>query len=394
MAASTTVTNNNPFVRRTAQALINLQATPMSPDGPGAVQHFSDPQKSAGHVISSNTRDLFPSWPSYGVAKVKKADGTPVINLLKLRCRTFDSVTGGDTNFRDEATWAADIANGIIPTFVYDPIAWTSGDGKVYSSVTIIVNQYLPEDLDADGILDDAWTILTNVWQMNALGNLQLVSSVVAYSQPAPVTTGDAFLGNGTTYSFQDFTDYSIYATYSGEVDYGEMQDSYSETEDDYSEGGQVFRSCRWNSQSPHGLKDYVVTDSQYVFAKNLDGTPGKNGLFTYILADTEVPITQTQKVLVRGRWYFTPSGCGTCAFAGKTVTVEAKFKKALVTRVAESGSPFSVSIGTWSDHSTHTFTLTLPDSLVAQELGSDYDFPTQAGFVVALDDIKVTGIA
>jgi hypothetical protein len=368
----------------------------MSPTGGSAVEHYSDPQRPSGSIINSHTRTLYPDWPEGSVVKVK---GSTSVNTLKFRCRTYDTTTDGATFPKLIDDWAtAFLGNGLPDTLVFDTTAFTAGDNKVYSSVTLITNIYrgkYDHDNDPNTADIDYWDIVTTEYIMGSSGEMEFVSSNTQYFAHAPDTTGTQSLLSGNVYlgGIADFTDWTFYATYSGEVDYDEMHTSYPNpepTDDNYSSGGQVLRSSRAEDQSAHGLSAYIAEDDTRVYAV---GTLLKNGLFTYVLNDSDVPLGVTQKTLVKGRWVYTPDSCRTCPYAGKTVTIEAKFKQATVTRsVTPAGQ--TLSIGTWSDHSTQTFTLTLPDSLTAQELGTDFDFPTSPGKVVALDDLKLVSIS
>jgi len=396
-----TVSTANLLTRRSAHVLFGLQKTPMFPTGTGAAEHDADPQMASGNIIESNTRHFYPSWPEGSVFK-SKSDFS--INSLKFRCRSFGSQTGGDTGIYLEEDYALGILGGNSPlTFYYDPAVWTSGDDKVYSEVTIITNIYRGK-IDDDGNPAtpdvDVWDIVTTVWQMDSVGNIASISGNVIYNSTTKITTGDSSLLSGNSYvgGIVDLTNYDIYGTFSGEVDYDEMHLTYPKPDpmdDDYSSAGQVFRSIRGEDQDPHGLNSYMAVLGLGVYAKDTTGGQSfKNGLYTYVLNDTDTPAVATQKNLVRGRWRFEPQGCSPCPYAGKVVTVEAKFKQATVTRSLSASTGLTLSLGTWSDHSTQTFTLTLPDSLAAQDLGSDFDFPTSPGKVVVLDDLKLVSIA
>jgi hypothetical protein len=366
---------------------------------PGTNVSNSNPQKADGHIIDDHTRTLFTQWPTDSVVKVKDSSSAALKNVLKFRCRPFEDVAYALK--ADNQTIATGIELGTIISPIWDPANWGNGDGKVYTAATVYYNIYLGQidhDNDPNTPDQDAWDVYTLNFVYNSdFGSLDLSSSSVATAQPAPSTTANAFdeqalldggSGNGTAY-----------ITFSGEIDYLDVITTYMDSPT-YPAVTHEF-CARKDGDSAHGLKDYVSTNIYEILVSDYSTVNTLNGFFTYILSDTAIPEGVVQRMLVKGRWQYTPdpNACGTCSFAGKTVTIEAKFKQATVSRTVTDDPPFeglqqTVTIGTWSDHSTHTFTLTLPDSSTAQDLGTDFDFPTSAGKVVVLDDLKLVSIA
>lgn len=379
--------------RRTALALLGLQATPMVP---GVNASDSNPQKADGHVINDHTRTLFPDWPQDAVVKVRDTSTAALKNVLTLKCRPFqDQVIflKSDINY--------DAAGIELPTnigAVWNPNNWGNGDNKIYTSATVYLNYYLGKidhDNDPNTPDVDAWNSYEIPYYYTAGGMIPNLSGIVNINPSlAELTTANAFVdqsllvgggpGNGTAY-----------ISYSGATDYGNAF-SYSPTPTpSYPTVTHTF-CVRSDDDDPHGLKSYIV-----VYADDtIQETDLKFGFHTYVLASTDTDGGYYQRQLVRARWHYAPDAglCGTCPFAGKTVTIEAKFKQATVTRTVlehDGASPYqSLSLGSWSDHSTETFTLTLPDTLTAGDIGSDFDFPTSAGKVIALDDLRLVSIS
>jgi hypothetical protein len=382
--------------RRTGLALLNLQATPMVP---GVNASDSNPQKADGHIINTNTRTLFPAWPDDSVVKVRDTSTAALKNVLTLKCRPFqDYVVFIKTDINYDA---AGVELLTVIGAVWNPNNWGNGDNKIYTSATVYLNYYLGKidhDNDPNTPDVDAWNSYTIPYQYDFLaGALMPDAGGITNVNPSltELTTANAFMdqslligggpGNGTAY-----------ITYTGATDYDSAFAAYSPTDPPtYPTVSHVF-SARKDDDDPHGLKSYVV-----VYADDtIQETDLKFGFHTYVLAGTNTEGGWYQRQLVRARWHYAPDAglCGTCPFAGKTVTIEAKFKQATVTRTVlehDGASPLqSITIGSWSDHSTETFTITLPDTLTAGDIGSEFDFPTAAGKVVVLDDLRLVSIS
>ena len=395
MPSSTVTYPANILARRGALALFGLQATPMVP---GTNLSTSNPQKANGNIIDQHTRTLYPDWPEGSVVKTKRDD--ILQNVLKFRCRPYSGVFQAFKN--DTATDAVNIEGaGTSFSPVFNPNNWVNGDGKVYYSVTVYINYYLGMvDHDSDPATPDvaAWDVFTLEGSIGTGGGyIPLTVTNFQNMALAPSTTANPCTDQSlfTAYGPNNGT---AYVSYSSEINYGTAASSYMEAPT-YSTVTHEF-TPRKDGDSAHGLKDYVAVPSGYAIELYDATTLFENGLFTYVLNNSDIPDGVAQRQLVRARWQYTPAAgnCGTCPYAGKTVTIEAKFKQATITRTVSDTpsdpSQQSVSIGTWSDHSTETFTLTLPDSLTAQDLGTDFDFPTSPGKVVALDDLKVVSIS
>lgn len=113
----------------------------------------------------------------------------------------------------------------------------------------------------------------------------------------------------------------------------------------------------------------------------------------------TEIPAEFNQKIDTTCRWYYTPEDdCSDCWYAGKVVTVELTYKKAAISRTVSittyGEGTITYNLGSWSTHSTVTQTLTIPSGLTKQAINAAFDIPTQDGYVVALDDIKLVSVA
>lgn len=401
------ITTANPFERRGALALVNLQATPMSPTGGSAVDHYTDPQLANGHVTAANTRDLFPAWPDDYVAKIKRVGGGALKNLLRLRCRSY---TSGGPGSAIQMFSAAEAGGDFllwpsIRSAVNQSVLWSLGDDKLYAACTTKHNTYRGTDpLTGQPLYD----IITYVWSLDPTTcTFELVSSSTVTGANAEDTYANAWLGNGTTFGGVDYAALGItgYAQFSLGVDYADYIDNYMAGHslvDNYSEGLQVYRSGREPGQSAHGLAaSYVTAKTNSYYDRieaakvNPSSSLSRNGLFTYKLADSTDPLVFVQKDLVKARWLFTPTGCSPCPFAGKEVEVKVRFKQATVTRSVNPASSYtlSLSIGSWSSHSEQTFTLTLPDSMTEQTLDYEFDFPSVTGSVVAVDDIEIVSV-
>jgi len=401
------ITTANPFVRRGALALVNLQKTPMVPysEDIEPVDHYTDPQLPNGHVEAGNTRDLFPAWPSSHVAKIKKVGGDALKNLLRLRCRSSTIAGGGDAmQMVDPSSSGLNFVLSVgLQSMVNQSAVWSLGDDKLYASLTTKHNLY--QGLDING--DPQWDVLTEVWSIGLDGNLYQVSSSVVNLSPTEDTFSNAFLGNGTTFAGEDYNalGITVYAQFSVETDYSDWIDNYSNdwTEDTYSQAEEVFRSGRLPTQDPHGLAESYVTTGLFIGLHdrieaevvNPSTSLIRNGLFTYKQANSADATVFIQRDLVKARWLFTPTGCSPCPFAGKEVEVKVRFKQATVTRTLAPATQYTVdlSIGSWSSHSEQTFNLILPDSLTEQTLDSEFDFPSVAGSVVAIDDIEIVSV-
>lgn len=294
------------------------------------------------------------------------------------------------------------VINVGLQSMVNQSAIWSLGDDKLYASVTTKHNVY---GLDING--DPHWDVLTQVWSIDSDGNLYEVSSSFVDQSPTEDTFPNAFLGNGTTFAGEDYNalGITVYAQFSVETDYSDWIDNYSNdwTEDTYSQAEEVFRSGRLPTQDPHGLAQSYVTTGLFggyadrIVAEVVNPSTSliRNGLFTYKLANSADATVFIQRDLVKARWLFTPTGCSPCPFAGKEVEVKVRFKQATVTRTLAPASTYTLdlSIGSWSSHSEQTFTLTLPDSMTEQTLDSEFDFPSVAGSVVAIDDIEIVSV-
>lgn len=378
--------------RRTALALLGLQATPMVP---GVNASDSNPQKADGHVIDDHTRTLFPDWPQDAVVKVRDTSTAALKNVLTLKCRPYAESALFSVQSKEQMAGLLDFAANISACFYSS--AWTGGDDEVYSAATVYYNIYngmIDHDNDPNTPDVPDYSVATITYSIVSGGASSelAATSISTVNQQTPITTGAAFadqslLGGGGT------TNITAYATFTGKLSYADViADTDFFPAVTYPTVTHQF-SARADADDPHGLKEYAGTDGE-----NL--SPSEGGFFTYVQANTDSPAGQAFRYLVRSRWHYAPDAglCGTCSFAGKTLTIEAKFKQATVTNafleLDQTGFYNSLSIGSWSDHSTETFTLTLPDTLTAGDIGSDFDFPTSAGKVIALDDLRLVSIS
>lgn len=375
--------------RRTGLALLNLQATPMVP---GVNASDSNPQKADGHIINDNTRTLFPAWPEDSVVKVRDTSTAALKNVLTFKCRPYAKFAFFAVYSKE--TTAGQLDSGANLSACFYSSAWTGGDDEVYSAATVYYNIYngmIDHDNDPNTPDVPDYSVTTITYVIDPNGSSLAATSISTVNQQTPITTGAAFadqslLGGGGT------TNITAYATFTGKLSYADViADPNIFPAVTYPTVTHQF-SARADADDPHGLKEYVGTDGENLI-------PPEGGFFTYVQANTDSPAGQAFRYLVRSRWHYAPDAglCGTCPFAGKTVTIEAKFKQATATNTfveADGGVYNTLSLGSWSDHSTETFTLTLPDTLTAGDIGSDFDFPTSPGKVIALDDLRLVSIS
>lgn len=378
--------------RRTALALLGLQETPMVP---GTTPSDSNPQKADGHIIDDHTRTLFPEWPAGSVVKVKdKTNPLPQLkNVLEFRCRPFtDSLLFIKQIIDNDA---GGIIAGSVIGAVWNPNNWGNGDNKAYTAATIYYNVYLGQidhDNDPNTPPVDAWDVVTYDLSWNTSGYLTVDNTTISFAQLSPSTTANAFVDQTLL-----GTDRTAYISYSSAITYASAFSAYGQTPS-YPTVTHTF-CARADADDPHGLKEYIEVSAADL---DIEASDTGNGFFTYVLADSNTDGGNYTKHLCKGRWHYTPDPdlCGKCAFAGKTLTIEAKFKQATVTRTVEEfvdlgTSPLyqTLTLGTWSDHSTETFTLTLPDTMTAGDIGSEFTFPTSPGKVIVLDDLRLVSV-
>lgn len=400
-----TVSDTNLLTRRKGAALLNLQETPMlAYPVTGYVLIDSDPQKANGHVEMGNTRDHFPEWPDDSVVKVRPG-GTPLKNLLRFRCRSRQRSYDIDGKY-DTTTWASalSVLVGLVGVgTVNDSAIWSGGDNKPYSDATLVENLYQGqvEDPPGSGNFRDSWRITEYVHEYDdsgGVGTFVVISSSVIADSPTQNTTGNPFLGNNTTFGGQDFSDLYFYSTYSGSVlDYGELIENHSNDDVSYSDKD-VYFSCRSDDQDEHGLELHLELDvamgSRIQYKTPTTRTYLANS-YTFKHADSDLIYGPATRVETQGRWVYEPDAttCGTCWYKDKEIEVEVTFKKAQVTHTNNDSGGGTASLGSWSAHSTQSFTLTLPDSTAATELGSTFTFPEEDGYVVAISDIRLVSI-
>jgi hypothetical protein len=304
--------------------------------------------------------------------------------------------------YQSEAQWAASLVVGLGAGYeVYQSNIWTSGDDLAYSQLTLIENRYRGqvEDPPGSGNYRDSWDIVEFLYtsSINIYDTLT-VSSVT--DSPTPNTSGDAFIGNNTTFGGENFADIYYYATYGGAVlDYDEMIENFSTVDWNYSDKTVSF-SCRQSSQAEHDLEAYLYIqtggDNRVKYkAPSIATTPSNTYTVKFVSTD-QIYGDQCERVETKAKWVYTPDAdaCGTCWYKGKQIVVEVTFLKAPLTHVNNTTGPGGeTTLGTWASHSVETFTLTLPDSTSETQIGSDFVFPEVAGYVVALSDIKLVSI-
>jgi hypothetical protein len=380
---------------RRAGALFDLARTPYVVGTDGLT---SNPKKAQGNLVANHTRKLLPDWPASTVFKIKGTGGANVI-MNKLELETTSTVKTYTYNDLGTATlaWSDFI---ISPTStIYADNVWSGGDNKVYGEITMYINAYTP----VGGT--DYWEIIT--YSRDILGN---ESSSITYNNGAPNTSGNACLFNGVgmgpgSGSFFDDPGNSIYAVFSGGVYTGQ------DMVDDYGTNPNVntptaYFCARSAADSAHGLSSYVILSSDgengsFIYTYSTGSDPLLDNIFSYRHAATDNGAGTSQQNDTECKWYYTPNACEDCWYDGKVVTVDITYKKAQVTKsivTDDDGSEWYADVthtlGSWSTHSTVTQTLTLPSGFSRTQVGSTFSVPTQAGYVVAIDDIKLVSVA
>lgn len=376
---------------RTAGALMDLQATPVT----GYINVLVN--KTRQNEISTSDRGYLLNWPDNTVVRVRVEDASNfyLVNKLELETSTqrkTSSIYGPVAiDFFDNS--------GIYPAYgFYNSEVYSGGDDLNYKSATHYVNTYAPTDLNGDGIIDDAWQVDTYTTSIDGSGQYTSTLST-ASSQAAPVTTGSACLYNGIAIDPAGFfsePNNSVYASFSDVIYAKEHIDNYGTN----SGSPDTLNLCMRSSADPaHGLSELIsrssTTGSILTYASS-----GFAYIFSSREPSTDIAAEDNQKTDTTCRWYYTPdpNNCDDCWYAGKVVTVELTYKKAAISRTVSvttyGQGTITYNLGSWSTHSTVTQTLTIPSGLTRQAINAAFDIPTQDGYVVALDDIKLVSVA
>lgn len=392
--ASVNVTNWQASMR-TAGALMDLQRTPYVV---GTDLVTSNPKKTRQNELSGYDRAFLLNWPADTVKRIRvpsTSGSAYIVNGLELETSTVRYATGiiyGPTgiDFFD--------STGIYPAYgFYNSGVYSGGDDLNYENATHYVNLYTPADLDGDGIDEDYWQVDTYTTTIAAGGNYTSTVST-AYLQAAPVTTGSACIYNGVTIDpggFFSEPNNSVYASFTDVISANEHAETYATLLDT-----NAANFCmRASADSAHGLSALVSRSSANGLISTYSSPAGGGYIFSSREPTTDIASEYNHKTDTTCRWYYTPEDdCSDCWYAGKVVTVELTYKKAAISRTVSittyGAGTITYNLGSWSTHSTVTQTLTIPSGLTKQAINAAFDIPTQDGYVVALDDIKLVSVA
>lgn len=399
---SSFVPDDNWLAVRTASALLDLAGTPYSVSTDTI---STTPKKKAQtNNVSMRDREYLTNWPADTVFKTKwhgnPASTPPFLNKLELETTStveYIKAMPYDTT---------DVLLGFIATAqpVYLSAMWTGGNDHCYASAEFAVNEHYQEDTDLDGTPEDYWRIMKFkvTWDLNGGGGMTYTD----YSDTTGNTSPEDFGAYGVAHvdngSFPPgYDEFTIFAKFNGSIVYGQQfLDDYG----DQSYSGLSAHVCaRLTADSAHGLSAFVTTEaSSFDQLICLTGSSGiqynQCRVFSFREGSTAKGCSISQKADTECKWQYTPVACEDCWYAGKVVTLEVAYKQAQVTdTVSYDGSgnlKKSRSLGSWSAHSTATHTLTLPSSLSKTQLGTTFSVPTLAGYVVAIDDIRLVSVA
>jgi len=378
---------------RRAGALFDLARTPYVVGTDGLT---SNPKKAQGNLIANHTRKLLPDWPASTVFKIK---GTGVANVVmnSLQLETTSVNLGAQYGNPVMATLAWSDGLGYPQSTIKGDNVWSSGDNKLYGTITFHLNTYSP----SGGT--DYWNIDTITLDIDGTTSGSTVSGALA-----PNTSGSACLFNGVGMgagggTWFDEPNNSIYAEFTDEYTAQDYVDEFGASIK--SNNPTVYFCNRSSADSAHGLSAYIQlsTDSlagSYIYT-SVDGNGYQNNIFSYRHNATDKGPGISQQMDTECKWFYTPQACEDCWYDGKVVTVDITYKKAQITKAVvcdDDGNDWyadtTYTLGSWSTHSTVTQTLTLPSGFSRTQVGSTFSVPTQAGYVVAIDDIKLVSVA
>lgn len=374
--------SRNWLAYRGAGALFDLQRTPYNTE---VDLITSNPKKTRSNKLFSHTRQYLTNWPEKTVHKIKGA--TLSVNKLELETTTYQKLAPFTTFSDDE--WSdfcsSLVSGGMTPVNFED--AW-GGDGKLYATADFAANEAIETIIGGETVIRYTITRSSVAWDLET-GTWYSVSVDIEYDAETP---------ENLTYSFTQ-TPPTPFENYTFSADFGGGEVLAQDALDEISwtlQGGSSF-CLRAPTDPAHGLRlycglaDNVANPSRIASYKPAatDRLAGTSGL---------VYSGYVNQVKTECRFYYTPDACDDCWYKDKVVDVDIKYKKASVTETYYTANVIggvykTTSLGSWSDHSTVTKTLTLPSGHTKQLIGTMFEVPVEPGYIVAIDDIKLVSV-
>lgn len=390
-------TVNNWLAERGAGVLFKLQATPLTADL-ALVQAY----KPSGSKLHLHTRHYYPDWPQGTVVKVSRVNnsGQVVVNDLYLETVSntkyqIDTIVSGVSDAMD-ASGDANISG------MFCSCDWVGGDDEVYQSGSVTFNAYQGNNEDGDPI----WNIQTKNYARDQYGTFYEVSQSVQNAQPQPYTTGAACVlngGAGSGYLADPLN--SAYASFTTILTSKDFLDNYTI----FPAANLTSSATRFNirdpDDSPHQLSNYVIgydtAPSTGDLFQIINGSVISrfNGIFSYEPSAAEIGALLNQRSRTTCKWVFFSEACEDCWYKGKVVNVEVKYKKLAIEKVLTIGTTstppeiVNESTGSWADHDTVAYALTLPEGTGTKQIGASFEVPVVEGFIVAIEDIKFVSV-
>lgn len=406
-----TVLDGNLFaLRRTGGALTLLSDAPVT----SQTTQVNLPTLAPTHVrLAAHSRDIYANYPGEIAVKIRTDDPTEPNSLVPFE-------NSGTLTLRIDSTIEAALCNFQPDILDYDTSMqalyydqhmifrsdyWTGGDDAHYDDLVIYFNILDPS------AKPPVWTVIETVISRdpdNESGTY--ISQNTASGAASPNTTGAACIYNGSTSpTGADMTNIEIYANFTGKADYTDLL-----------VGGKTFTKShdmkvRHSTQAGQGLSAFPFMNPAIADmpAWSIGTRVGPDIPTTTLWADG-IPYTFTPddatwigsllacRVKAKAQFaYASPTSCDRLWWPGRQISLKVRYKKAEVIRTFGAGTGsfsssygYYPSLGSWSDEGSRDVTVTLPAySSSPQLIGTQWDIPEVAGYVVAVDDIEITSV-
>lgn len=347
------------------------------------------------HVRSPNgkSRHLFDSYPKTMVKKIRKRGGSDVfLGTLALETKKTVRYSAFYQFFDQEVSVATTLAlDGGLITLTSDSSYWIGGQDKLHVSATLYQNEdvgnYYGDDPPKQYYRNRIFSYSFDYNDTNTI----LVGVTEDYTQTRQGTTFTPWVGNGGTFENHDFEEQEFFC------DFSEALVKYTDVLGTTLVNTNFTKKARprLSDQDPLGLSQYVEVsegypDDGYIFYVNEIAT--FEGEDDWIVADEFLNIKVDCRFV-----YETPDTCEECWYVGTTVELKIKYKQAELTRLFTMVGDLGVwitEVGTFSEHSEVTKTVTLPGSAEGfQNLGDVFEVPQEKGKMIAIDDIEVVSV-